>query len=75
MEELVQMIQSLERRIEALERFLDNKEVVIPSDGKLIVDNRASDPTGETGKIYYNTTSGKFRVYAGGSWRDVNTTP
>jgi hypothetical protein len=75
MDELVLLIQQLNLRIEALERLIENREIVIPSNGKLVVDNRASDPTGTTGRLYYSSTSGKFRVYASGLWRDVDTTP
>ena len=75
MEELASLVKQLQQRIESLERQLDNKDVIIPTDGSLIVDNRATDPTGTPGRIYYSTTSGKFRVYASGAWRDMDTTP
>ena len=75
MEEIALLLKELEKRIENLERLLENKEVIIPPDGKLVVDNRASDPTGSEGRIYMNTTTSKLRVYTGGLWRNVDTTP
>lgn len=32
--------------------------------------NNATDPTGTTGAIYYNTSLNKFRCYQGGAWTD-----
>lgn len=34
----------------------------------LQVTNKAADPTGSNGAIYYNTGTGVFRCYAGGAW-------
>jgi len=36
------------------------------------IDNRSSDPTGSTGRIYYNTSKNKLRLY-NGSWVDLTT--
>lgn len=33
--------------------------------------NLSSDPSGSNGMIYYNTSSGKFRGYENGSWKDM----
>jgi len=74
MEELMQLIKDLTTRLEALERLLENREIILPPDGKLVVDNRATDPTGTNGRIYYNTTSNKFKGYEGGSWKTFTTT-
>ena len=71
MEELVAIITGLEKRIEALELLVQIKNLTLPTDGKLVVDNRAIDPTGTNGRIYYNTTSNVFRVYENGAWRDM----
>lgn len=74
MEELVLLIQTLQRRIEELERLLDIRNVVIPADGKLVVDLRASDPTAQKGRIYFNTTLNKYRVSEDGStWKTITT--
>jgi hypothetical protein len=33
-----------------------------------------SDPTGHlAGEVYFNTTSGKIKIYDGDNWVDVNT--
>lgn len=74
MEELVLLIQTLQRRIEELERLLDIRNVVIPADGKLVVDLRASDPAPQKGRIYFNTTLNKYRVSEDGlTWKTVTT--
>lgn len=37
----------------------------------VVFPNLSSEPTGENGAIYYNTTSNVFRKYANGSWSDL----
>lgn len=74
MEELVALVQQLQRRIEELERLLDIRNVVIPADGKLVVESRASDPPAENGRIYYNTAINKYKVAENGVWKTVTTT-
>jgi hypothetical protein len=74
MEEIVQIIKDLQSRVELLERLVDIKELVIPVDGKLIVDIRAFDPPAEDGRIYYNSVSNKFKVCENGSWKTITTT-
>lgn len=71
MEDLVEIIEALEKRIELLERLVSLREITIPAGGKIVVNNETSDPTGENGQIIYNTTSNKFRVYENGAWRDM----
>ena len=39
----------------------------------LTLGSLSSDPTGANGMIYYNTTSGTFRVYQGGAWKTITT--
>jgi len=74
MEELVLLVQTLERRIEELERLLDIRNVVIPTDGKLVVESRVSDPIAEKGRIYFNTTLNKYRVSEdGATWKTITT--
>ena len=36
------------------------------------IDNEASDPAGSLGRIYYNTSSNKLRLY-NGAWVDIDT--
>lgn len=74
MEELVLIVQTLQRRVEELERLLDIRNVVIPADGKLVVESRASDPAAEKGRIYFNTTVNKYRVSEDGlTWKTITT--
>lgn len=74
MEELVQIIKQLEKRIEILERqtYL-MKNVVIPIDGKLVVDKQSSGVTAEAGRIYYDTGSHKFKVYENTTLKTITT--
>ena len=37
-----------------------------------VMANLSSDPTGQNGMIYYNTSSNKFRGYANGAWTDLH---
>lgn len=74
MEEIVLLVQTLQRRIEELERLLDIRNVVIPADGKLVVESRASDPPAENGRIYYNTATNKYKVSENGVWKTITTT-
>ena len=39
----------------------------------LTLANLSADPTGANGMIYYNTTSGVFRVYQAGAWKTITT--
>lgn len=74
MEELVLLVQTLQRRVEDLERLLDIRNVVIPDDGKLAVDKKSSDPIAEKGRIYFNTTLNKYRVSEDGvNWKTITT--
>jgi hypothetical protein len=40
----------------------------------LVLDSNASDPTGTTGGMYYNSTNAKFRCYYASAWSDCSTT-
>lgn len=76
MEELVELVQELERRVDQLERLLALTEIVLPVNGKLVVDLRASDPPAQKGRIYFNTALNKFRVSEDGIvFRTITTTP
>jgi hypothetical protein len=37
------------------------------------IDNLAADPTGTSGRIYFNTGTGKLRLYDGSQWVDITT--
>lgn len=74
MEELIKIFTELKQRIELLERLISLSKVVIPIDGKLVVDSQSADPTPENGRIYYSTTLHKFRVCENGIWKTVTTT-
>lgn len=75
MEELLKLFFELKKRIEELERQIALRKITVPTDGYLIVESRASDPTegAVNGRIYYNTTAGKFKVYENGVWKTVTT--
>lgn len=51
-----------------LSEIVDASQVVIG----MIMPNRATDPTGIAGMIYFNVGSGKFRGYNGTIWTDLN---
>lgn len=70
---LLATIKRLEARIQALERASQIKNVKIPSGGKLVVNIETSDPSAETGKIYYNSSTNELKVYKNGSWRTIAT--
>ncbi len=73
MDELVKIIKDLQARIEILERASTVRKITIPSDGKLVVDSQASDPTAQNGRIYYNTVSNKYKVCENGTWKTITT--
>ena len=68
MEELVEIIQMLEDRIDVLERLIALTDIVIPSEGKFVVDNRPTEPTGSNGRIFYDTTTDELKAYVNGAW-------
>lgn len=70
---LLEYIKKLEERIQALERASQIKNVKIPTGGKIVVNSVASDPPVENGKIYYNTTSNKYKVCENGTWKTITT--
>ena len=37
------------------------------------IDNQAGDPTGSDGRIYFNTTTNKLKLYNGTAWVDLTT--
>ncbi|QQG43388.1 MAG: hypothetical protein HYW45_04330 [Candidatus Daviesbacteria bacterium] len=74
MEELIKIFTELKQRIELLERLIALSKIVIPTDGKLVVDLQTADPSPENGRIYYNTTLHKFRVCENGVWKTITTT-
>ena len=73
MEELIKIFTELKHRIELLERLISLSKIVIPTDGKLVVDSQTTDPTPENGRIYYNTNLNKYRVCENGVWKTVTT--
>jgi C1q domain len=64
-------IKGLEERIKSLEGGNQTRNLVIPTGGKFTVDTESADPTVENGRIYYNSTSKKYRVCKDGAWNDM----
>jgi hypothetical protein len=71
MEEFKLLLTDIARRLKALEAVRIIKNLVIPNDGKFVVDKRASDPAVEEGRIYYNTVSKKHRGCDNAAWHDL----
>lgn len=74
MDELITLFKELRDRIELLERLIALEKIVIPPEGKLVVDLQSSDPPAQKGRIYFNTTLNKFRVSEDGlTWKTIDT--
>lgn len=73
MDELIAIFTELKTRIELLERLIALSKIIIPPEGKFIVDHQASDPDPEDGRIYYNTTLHKYRACENGVWKTITT--
>ncbi len=69
--DILQKINDLEKRIEALERSSQIKDVKIPTGGKLVANSESSDPPVENGKIYYNSTTNTLRKCTNNVWSDL----
>lgn len=54
-------------------KFLTNLDLVTNELQNAVIQNLATDPTtsNKDGRIYYNTTSDKLRVYANGAWQNI----
>jgi hypothetical protein len=54
-------------------KFLTNLDLVTNELQNAVIQNLATDPTtsNKDGRIYYNTTSDKLRVYANDSWQNI----
>lgn len=75
MEQLLAIINDIKKRLELLEGVVSLTNITIPNDGKLVVDKKASDPTAEKGRIYFNTTLNKYRVSEDGiTFKTITTT-
>ncbi|MDQ3098897.1 MAG: hypothetical protein M3Q44_04065 [bacterium] len=70
--DLLQIIADLQKRVDALERSNQSKNIQIPSGGSLVLNGENSDPSVQNGKIYYNKTTHKFRKCTNGAWSDVS---
>ena len=51
MDELITLFKELRDRIELLERLIALEKIVIPPEGKLVVDLQSSDPPAQKGRI------------------------
>ncbi len=63
-------IKELRKRVQALERASQIKNVKIPSTGKLVIPIVTSDPPIENGKVVYRSDTSKFRKCQGGTWKN-----
>lgn len=70
MTSFIQIVRDLAKKVEDLQRARLT-EVVIPTDGKFVVETRASDPPVENGRIYYNSTTHKLRGCENGAWANL----
>mgnify|MGYP006283938579 CR=1 FL=1 len=54
-------------------RFLTNLDLVTNELQNAVIQNLATDPTtgNKDGRIYYNTTTDKLRVYANSTWQNI----
>jgi hypothetical protein len=54
-------------------KFLTNLDLVTNELQNAVIQNLATDPTtgNKDGRIYYNTTSDKLRVYANSTWQNI----
>lgn len=71
--DLLIYIKDLEKRVSALERASQIKNVKIPTGGKLVINAESADPPVENGKIYYNTSTNKLKKCEGGTWKNFET--
>lgn len=73
MDEIIALLSGFRRRLEKLERFLERRRVVVPSDGVLVAPVDTSEPSSPTnGQIFYNSSTHKLRVYANSTWTDLH---
>ena len=73
-EELEKQLIDLKKKIENLQKILILRQIVLPSDGKIVVPVVTSDPASPTnGQIWYNSTSGTFKCYQNGVVRTFST--
>ncbi len=70
---IIEEIKDLKDRLDSLERANQVKNIKIPTGGKIVVNAEASDPPVQNGKIYYNTTTNKYKVYENGTWKTITT--
>lgn len=47
----------------------------VDGSGYITIPYRSTDPTASTRRMYYNSTSNKFRICEGSTWKDMTTEP
>lgn len=70
---ILEEIKDLKKRVQSLERASQIKNVKIPTGGRIVVNSEAADPPVQNGKIYYNTTTNKYKVCENGTWKTITT--
>lgn len=75
MDEFKEMLAEYRRRIEKLEKKLENKRIVLPSDGVIIIPVMTADPASPTnGQMWINSTSDQFKIRKAGITKVVTLT-
>lgn len=74
MDKIIEILQSMERRIEALERQATINTITFPSDGKLVVPSMTSDPASPTdGELWYRSDTDVYKVRQNGVTKTITT--
>lgn len=69
-----ELLSDFRKRLEAIEKKIDIKRIIIPSDGVLRVPVVTADPaTTNNGDIWYNSTSNELKTKKNGTVRTITT--
>lgn len=69
-----ELLSDFRKRLEAIEKKIDIKRMIFPSDGVLRVPVVTADPASPTnGDIWYNSTSNELKTKKNGTVRTITT--